>query len=54
VTVSIGVSSTEFGASGPAALLEEADQSLYASKNNGRNRVTRFDQIEALEADASS
>jgi diguanylate cyclase (GGDEF)-like protein len=48
VTVSIGVSSTEFGAKTPSALLEEADQSLYASKNNGRNRVTRFDEIDSL------
>lgn len=54
VTVSIGVSSTEFGARNPAALLEEADQSLYASKNHGRNRVTRFDEIESLETGANA
>lgn len=47
VTVSIGVSSTEFGATEPAALIDEADQGLYASKEGGRNRVTRFDAIDA-------
>jgi diguanylate cyclase (GGDEF)-like protein len=45
ITVSIGVSSTEFGATTPSALIEEADESLYESKNAGRNRSTRFDEI---------
>lgn len=45
ITVSLGVSSTEFGATTPNALIEEADESLYASKNAGRNRATRFDEI---------
>lgn len=51
VTISIGVSSTEFGATSPGALIEEADEALYASKNGGRNRVTRFDQVEGSRAD---
>lgn len=49
VSVSIGVSSTEFGADTPSALIDEADESLYASKNNGRNRVTRFDRLSPAE-----
>ena len=45
VTVSIGIASTESGARSYTVLIEEADESLYASKRNGRNRVTRYDQI---------
>ena len=45
VTVSIGVSSTEFGAETPSTLIDEADESLYASKRGGRNRVTRYDKL---------
>jgi len=44
VTVSLGVSSIEFGAETFADLIEQADQSLYSSKEAGRNRVTRWDQ----------
>ena len=41
ITVSMGVCmATE--ASGPEDLYEKADQALYASKMNGRNRVTKF------------
>jgi len=45
IAVSIGVSSIEFGADSPSQLMEQADQGLYASKNGGRNRVTRYDEI---------
>ena len=47
VTVSFGVSSVSFGAMRFIDLLNQADQALYASKENGRNRVTRFDEIKA-------
>ncbi|KKO53246.1 hypothetical protein XI25_14915 [Paenibacillus sp. DMB20] len=39
LTVSIGVATSVPGDS-EAAMLEKADQALYASKQNGRNRVT--------------
>lgn len=47
-SVSIGVSCSRFGAATPAGLIDEADQSLYASKKGGRNRVTRFDGIDGV------
>ena len=53
ITASIGVSSTEFGATTPKALIDEADEGLYASKNSGRNRVTRFDEITETRAGES-
>jgi diguanylate cyclase (GGDEF)-like protein len=40
VTVSVGVSSLEDETPSPAGLVEAADQALYRSKRNGRNRVT--------------
>jgi diguanylate cyclase (GGDEF)-like protein len=45
ITVSFGVSSRAFGAPRFYDLLNQADEALYASKENGRNRVTRYDQI---------
>ena len=45
VTVSFGVSSSRFGASKPTDLINQADDALYASKEAGRNRVTRWDEI---------
>jgi diguanylate cyclase (GGDEF)-like protein/putative nucleotidyltransferase with HDIG domain/PAS domain S-box-containing protein len=47
VTASVGVSSIEFKARDPQALLDQADKSLYAAKRNGRNRSTRWDQVPA-------
>lgn len=47
VTVSLGVSGTEFGANEPAELLEQADKALYASKSAGRDRVSRWDHIQS-------
>lgn len=40
VTVSIGVATTEHGGFDLEALIAAADKALYASKANGRNRVT--------------
>ena len=45
ITVSLGVSHSQLGAGSPEALLDQADQALYFSKRNGRDRVTRFDKL---------
>jgi len=45
VAVSVGVSSTRWGARTLSALIEQADEALYASKQRGRNRVTRYDEV---------
>ena len=39
-TISMGVSQLNPSMSSPKDLLEDADQKLYQSKSNGRNRVT--------------
>jgi diguanylate cyclase (GGDEF)-like protein len=46
VTASFGISSITFGAARFYDLLDQADQALYASKENGRNRVTCYDAID--------
>lgn len=43
-TASIGVSSRHFGAMDPQHMLDQADESLYDAKKNGRNQIVRFDQ----------
>jgi diguanylate cyclase (GGDEF)-like protein len=42
VTVSVGVSTLQNETANPAVFLESADKALYASKENGRNRVTHY------------
>lgn len=42
ITVSIGVAAYPEDAGSASELVHAADQALYASKNSGRNRVTRF------------
>lgn len=49
VTVSIGLAVYPDDAMTPSDLLHKADQALYASKNRGRNRTTRYDEIEGAE-----
>lgn len=43
LTVSIGVSSLEFGATDPQQLINQADKCLYVAKGQGRNQVVKFD-----------
>ena len=45
VTVSFGVASIKSGATSLAELIEQADRALYASKEAGRDRVSRWDDI---------
>jgi diguanylate cyclase (GGDEF)-like protein len=44
LTVSFGVTTSGFGAATLAELINQADEALYAAKNAGRNRVTRWDE----------
>ncbi len=44
VTVSLGVASIRMGAQKFTDLLHQADEAMYASKQGGRNCVTRWDQ----------
>jgi PAS domain S-box-containing protein len=47
VKMSFGVVSSESGATTLSELLDQADKALYASKEGGRDRVTRWDAIAA-------
>jgi diguanylate cyclase (GGDEF)-like protein len=39
VTASFGVTAASFGAKNPTSIMHQADEALYASKENGRNQV---------------
>ena len=45
VSMSFGITSSAFGAQTLSELLDQADKALYASKEWGRNRVSRFDEL---------
>ena len=45
-TLSLGLASIRDAASDLASLIDQADRALYASKENGRNRLTRFDEMD--------
>jgi diguanylate cyclase (GGDEF)-like protein/putative nucleotidyltransferase with HDIG domain/PAS domain S-box-containing protein len=53
VTSSFGVSSCEFSAVSFQAMLEQADQALYASKQGGRNQVKLWDSSMVAEDESS-
>ncbi len=46
VTASFGVSSMSHGARGVAELINQADKALYLAKQSGRNKVSRWDQVQ--------
>ncbi len=45
VTASLGAASIRDGADSITDLIDQADRALYHSKETGRNRLTRFDQL---------
>ena len=50
VTSSFGVSSLSHGAKDIAELINQADKALYLSKEAGRNKVSRWDQVQDYRA----
>jgi len=53
ITASFGVSTIDFGATDVAEFINQADQALYASKDQGRNRVTSWIDLNILLQKAS-
>lgn len=47
MTVSAGLATYPNGATTPEELVRRADQALYAAKAGGRDRIIRYDQLEA-------
>ncbi|MBS0164829.1 diguanylate cyclase [Nitrospira sp. CMX1] len=45
LTVSVGVSTSAFGARAPLVLVDQADRALYAAKESGRNCVMAMDVL---------
>ncbi len=54
ITASFGITSSAYEAEGTGRLVDQADQALYVSKENGRNQVTRWDQRETQDSGDSS
>jgi len=55
ITASFGVASINSGATKPNDMVEQADKALYFSKENGRNKVTNFDNsMEDAETDITA
>ncbi len=54
ITCSFGVSSLEFGAKKFDQIIDEADKSLYAAKESGRNKVISWSTLKAVEASPPS
>ncbi len=48
VTVSVGFSSSRFGAKDPQELIDQADKALYNAKRSGRNRVSCWDELSEI------
>ena len=53
-TASLGLSSRSFGSMDAQHMLDQADESLYTAKRNGRNRVIRFDERENFPGEEES
>jgi diguanylate cyclase (GGDEF)-like protein len=54
LTVSIGVSESQFGVCEPQELINQADKCLYIAKGNGRNRVVCYSDSIAKQSIAKS
>ena len=54
VTMSFGAALLESDVADPAALIDQADQALYYSKKNGRNRVTSWPAAREAQRQAAS
>jgi len=54
VTCSFGVSSLEFGSVTLDQIIDEADKSLYAAKESGRNKVMSWSKLRSTETSPPS
>jgi len=50
ITASFGVASFDSGATTLAELIKQADQALYLAKAEGRNRVSRYDDLGSVQS----
>lgn len=54
VTASFGLMTLTYDDPSPDTLLENADRALYYSKNQGRNRVTDYENLPEIQGDAKT